>query len=158
MKKKDTPIYFRWIALILCSALFLNACATIKKPYGKMGKEKYSGIIQILLSRSTPELSVVIDDIILVDARRWGTRRVDVLRVPPGEHEIKVFASSWMLSKPFNYSKTIEVLEDGSTPVIIQVPPYSKLYWTYIIITLVVTSAASIISTVYLANSGSYVY
>lgn len=92
-----------------------------------------TGSLSILLSSAAPQVSVLVDDRILVDARIFATRRVDVLRVPAGTHSVRVFANSWQLSAPIDFSETIDIGSNKNVPVVIQVPPYSTLYWVYVI-------------------------
>ena len=141
---KTKRIRFSCLALIASVSVLVAGCATTTVQYKKEPKPQ-DGSINILLSRAAPKLSVVMDDDILVDARVWGTRRVNVENIPPGKHQVKVFASSWHLSEPVNYSESVEVPEGGEVPVIMQVPPYSTMYWVYVIAVGVVSAIPVII-------------
>ena len=130
--KKKGSAYLRWLASLMSIAILSAGCATTSVPFREDAPPR-SETINILLSRASPQVSVIVDDRILVDARYWGTRRVNIENVPPGEYQVRVFANNWQLSGPIDYSETIEVLEGENIPIILQVPPYSTMYWIYII-------------------------
>ena len=140
----------RFIAAVVMVAVFLYGCATTSVMYnGGTYNEAVilpnTGTASILLSSAAPQVSVVIDDRILLDARYLQTRRVDVRNIPLGTHTIKVFANSWQLSGPIDYSGTLDVSGSGASPIIIQVPPYSTLYWVYIIACAVVAFLPAVV-------------
>ncbi len=70
------------VALALLSLLVLGGCATTEVAYEDnfFGLES-KGEIDILLSRAVPQLTVLVDDRLVLDARGWNTRRVDVRNV-----------------------------------------------------------------------------
>ncbi len=143
--KRNTISVFRCAAIVMSALLLFGSCATTTVPYDGRLRAEPSGNINILMSRAAPQVSVVVDDRILVDARVWGTRRVDIENVPPGEHRVRVFANSWQLSGPIDFSDTVDVSERGNVPVVIQVSPYSTLYWIYLIGVGIVSALPTIV-------------
>lgn len=137
----------RPIGAVLCLSIILSGCATIGRDYPSNSGPQ-SGGIAILLSRATPQVSVIIDGKLLLDNRSWATRRVNVANVPSGPHNVRVFASSWQLSDPLNFQETVAVQSAGDTPVVVPVPNYSALYWIYYI-AIVVVSALPTVYVVY---------
>ena len=134
----------RIILLVLCVSIFTAGCVT-NQQYPNGPRRRTDGNINILLSRVSPQVSVVVDNKIVLDSRWLGTRRVNVLGVPPGEHLVHVFANSWQLAGPLNEEHTINVPEQGSVPVVIQVPQYSVLYWVYVIALGVVSALPTVL-------------
>lgn len=89
-------------------------------------------------------MTVVIDDRILVDARPFWTRRVDIIGVPPGQHRLRVLANSWQLKKEIDFDTEIRLEENDSRIAMVSVPPYSAGYWAYIV-ALAVGSALPVV-------------
>lgn len=131
--------------LILCLLLVLS-CATTRVVYEEsfLGIDK-GGEVNILLSRAVPQLTIIMDDKILLDARGFGTRRVDIKNVPKGEHSIKMFANSWQLKENFKYEGVTTVKTGKDFPIMIDVPQYSTMYWIYIIGIAIVSALPSVV-------------
>ena len=135
----------RIIFLVLCVSFLTAGCATTNQQYQSGFGSGSDGDINILLSRVSPQVSVVIDEKIVLDSRWLGTRRVNVIGVPPGEHTVHVFANSWQLASPLDEKRTISVSERASVPVVVQVPQYSTLYWVYVIALGVVSALPAVV-------------
>ncbi len=143
--KNIQTVVVRCIAVVVVAAVFLSGCATTSVAYEEGARLRHTGNLSVLLSKAAPQVSVIIDDRILVDARCLQTRRVDVEGIPVGPHRIKVFANSWQLSGPVDYSAPIDINEGGTLPIVIQVPAYSTLYWVYVIAIAVVSVLPTIV-------------
>lgn len=140
MKKRIVIFMSVVFAILLCS------CATTQVEYESsfLGIEK-GGEINILLSRSVPQLTIIIDDQIMIDARWFNTRRVNIKNVPKGEHSIKMFANSWQLKENFKYEDSISVTNGKDIPIMVDVPQYSTMYWIYVVGITIVSALPSII-------------
>lgn len=132
--------------LAVLALLVLGGCATTEVAYEDnfFGLES-KGEINILLSRSVPQLTVLVDDRIVLDARGWNTRRVDVKNVPGGMHRIKMFANSWQLEENFYYEENIALDRGEHLPLTVAVPRYSTMYWIYVIGIAIVSALPSVI-------------
>ncbi len=137
---------FCMAALVLLAVLALGGCATTEVEYESnfWGLDD-RGEINILLSRSVPKLTVLIDDRIVLDGRGWNTRRVDVRNVPDGPHHVKMFADSWQLQENFYYEETVELGRGEILPIMANVPQYSTAYWIYVIGIAIVSALPSVI-------------
>lgn len=124
---------FSAAATIVFFLLSTIGCGTVDRYYPNGEGAPVAGDINILLTRAAPGVSVVIDNKIALDSRYFGTRRVNIIGAPAGEHELEIFASSWQLSEPLNVTETVEVTRGTDSPVVVQVPQYSTLYWVYVI-------------------------
>jgi hypothetical protein len=138
----------RTIFVSIIALGLLLGCATVDRSYEEENIfEAFSrkGEVTVLLNRAIPGLTVVMDNKILLDSRGSSTRRVNIKNIPYGEHTIGVFADSWQLKENFNYSGKIEVDSEYEEPVMLQVPPYSALYWIYVIGVAVVSALPSVV-------------
>lgn len=133
-------------SILVVSILFLSSCATTQVSYEQsiFGFDR-GGEVNIVLSRAVPQLTIVVNDKIVLDARTFGTRRVDIKGLPRGEHSIKMFANSWQLKENFRYEGTVEVRAGRSQPVMVEVPQYSTMYWVYVIGLAVVSALPSVV-------------
>lgn len=141
--KVGKPCLFALVALAL---LVLGGCATTEVAYENnfFGLES-KGEINILLSRAVPQLTVLVDDRIVLDARGWNTRRVDVKNVPGGTHRVKMFANSWQLEENFYFEETVTLGRGEKLPIMVGVPRYSAMYWIYVIGIAIVSALPSVI-------------
>ena len=121
MEKKTV---IRLMCLLVIVALLSVSCATTDVVFSSKGGTR-TGTINVLLSRPAQNLSVLVDGKILVDARWVATRRVNVLNVPAGQHEVKIFANSWALSEQINQTDTVSI-DKGDAQIIIQVRYFQK--------------------------------
>ncbi len=97
------------------------------------------------MNRAIPQLTVVMDNKILLDSRGSNTRRVNIKNIPYGEHTIEVFANSWQLKENFHYSGIKNIDSEYETPLTLQVPAYSTLYWIYVIGVAIVSALPSVV-------------
>jgi len=134
------------IFLLVAATALLVSCASTEVQYEKsfLGLDK-GGELNILLSRAIPQLTIIVDDKIVMDARIFGTRRVDIKNVPKGEHSVKMFANSWQLKENFKYEGTLTVKTGKDIPVMIDVPQYSTMYWIYVIGIAVVSALPTVV-------------
>ena len=141
--KAEKPCLF---ALALLALLVLGGCATTEVAYEDnfFGLES-KGEIDILLSRAVPQLTVLVDDRLVLDARGWNTRRVDVRNVPAGTHQVKMFANSWQLEENLYFEETVVLGRGEKLPLLISVPNYSTMYWIYVIGIAIVSALPSVI-------------
>lgn len=137
----------RWmLGLALLSLLALGGCATTQVEYeNNFWGSGGDGEINILLSRSVPQLTVIIDDRIVLDARGWNTRRVDILNVPSGPHRVKLFANSWQLEENFHYEDKVVLGRGERLPLMIGVPQYSAMYWIYVIGLAIISALPTVV-------------
>ena len=133
------------LATIIIFLVGIIGCATVDTYYPNREGKPVAGAINVLLTRAAPGVSVIIDNKIALDSRYFGTRRVNIIGVPAGEHEIEVFASSWQLKEPLNVVETIEVTTGADSPIIVQVSPYSTMYWVYVIAVGIVSALPALI-------------
>lgn len=124
--------------------LLLTACTTTDVQY----KDNFLGLATtgeatIILSRAVPQLTLLVDDKILIDARWMGTRRVNISNLPLGTHTIQMFANSWQLEENFSYTGTITV-KRANTPIMLEVPQYSPMYWIYTISMVILSALPSV--------------
>jgi len=133
-------------ALALLSLLVLGGCATTEVAYEDnfFGLES-KGEIDILLSRAVPQLTVLVDDRLVLDARGWNTRRVDVRNVPAGTHRVKMFANSWQLEENLYFEETVVLDRGEKLPLVVSVPSYSTMYWIYVIGIAIISALPSVI-------------
>ena len=141
--KAKKPCLF---ALALLAILVLGGCATTEVAY----EDNFFGLgskgeINILLSRAVPQLTVLIDDRLVLDARGWNTRRVDVRNVPEGTHRVKMFANSWQLEENLYFEETVVLDRGEKLPLMVSVPNYSAMYWIYVIGIAIVSALPSVI-------------
>jgi len=134
------------IPIAFLSLLVLGGCATTQVEYeSNFWGSNDKGEINILLSRSLPQLTVLVDDRIILDARSWHTRRVDIRNVPIGPHRVKMFANSWQLEENFYYEETVMLGAGGRLPIAVGVPQYSALYWIYIIGLAIISALPTVV-------------
>jgi hypothetical protein len=139
--KKDRAM---WI--VLFAVLALTSCATTQVEYERnfWGSDN-EGEINILLARSVPQLTVIVDDRIVLDARGWNTRRVDIKNLPSGSHTVKMFANSWQLEEDFQYEEKVTLGRGEKIPLMVNVPRYSTMYWIYVIGVAVISALPSVV-------------
>jgi hypothetical protein len=135
-----------FLLVIAASLCVLVGCTTTQVAY----EQNFLGIsaggeVNLLLARAVPQLTVIIDDKVVLDARFFGTRRVDIEGVPNGEHSLKLFANSWQLEKSFMYECNFVMKRNGILPIAIEVPQYSIMYWIYVIGIAVVSALPTIV-------------
>jgi hypothetical protein len=136
------------LGLALCITLLTLAtsCATTSVEYEEgFSLFKSGSEVNILLARAVPQLTVLIDDKIVVDSRVWGTRRVDIQSIPEGQHTIKMFANSWQLKENFSYEEKFDLRKNAKKPIMVQVPQYSTMYWIYVIGIAIVSALPSVV-------------
>lgn len=137
---------FTAMGIVLFSILALAGCATMQVEYeSNFWGSDNRGEINILLARSVPQLTVLVDDRIVLDARGWNTRRVDIRNIPTGTHRVKMFANSWQLKEDFHYEDTVVLGRGDRVPLMVSVPQYSTAYWIYVIGIAVISALPSVI-------------
>lgn len=130
MQRKTVFLIFA----VLFAGFFLAGCATIDVEYeGDYFDFGGKGDISLIMSRSVPRLTVLVDNRIVLDGRHADTRRVDILGVPEGSHRIVMFADSWKLKENFHFETDVRVRRGETEVVTALVPQYSPMYWIYII-------------------------
>lgn len=134
-----------FLAIVILALLVLGGCATTQVQYETTIWNMADGEINILLSRAVPQLTVVVDDRVLVDARGVNTRRVDIRNLPSGPHRVKLFANSWQLENDLYYEEEVRVGRGEKRPIMVSVPRYSTLYWVYIIGVAIVSALPSVV-------------
>ena len=133
------------VTLAIVSLLILGGCATTQVDYQEDFWGANDGEINILLSRSVPQLTVLVDDRIVLDARGFNTRRVDIRNLPSGPHRVKLFANSWQLENDLYHEEEIMLGRGERMPIMVNVPRYSTLYWVYIIGVALVSTLPSVV-------------
>ncbi len=133
------------MVLAALAILLLAGCATAQADYGNGIWNMGDGEINILLSRSVPQLTVLVDDRILLDARGPNTRRVDIRNVPAGSHRVKLFANSWQLEHELYHEEEVRLGRGEKLPLLVSVPRYSTLYWIYIIGVAIVSALPTVV-------------
>ena len=145
MKNGKRRLRMGILTLAVLSLLVLGGCATTQVDYQEDFWGTNEGEINILLSRSVPQLTVLVDDRIVLDARGFNTRRVDIRNVPSGSHRVKLFANSWQLESDLYHEEEIKLGRGEKLPVMVNVPHYSTLYWVYIIGVAIVSALPSVV-------------
>lgn len=135
------------LALVAISAFFLlTACTTVDVEFREdFFSLESTGDVSILLSRAVPRLTVLVDNRVVLDGRLADTRRVDILNVPEGSHEIRMFADSWKLKENFHYETDVRIRRNETTFVTAIVPQFSTMYWIYIIGMAVASSLPTVV-------------
>lgn len=137
---------FAALAIAFLAVLFLAGCATTQVEYeSDFWGSGDKGEINILLSRSVPQLTVLIDDRIVLDARGWNTRRVDIRNVPSGPHQVKMFANSWQLKENLYYEENLRLGRGETRPLLVAVPQYSTMYWVYVIGLAIISALPTVV-------------
>lgn len=145
MKNEKRRLRKGIVILAILSLLVLGGCATTQVEFENSIWSMGDGEINILLSRAVPQLTVLVDDRIVLDARGFNTRRVDIRNVPSGSHRVKLFANSWQLENDLYYEEEVRVGRGERLPIMVSVPRYSTLYWVYIIGVAIVSALPSVV-------------
>ena len=122
------------VVLFVALIIILASCTTARISYTQESDIKSeTAKVTVLLSRAVPQLSVIMNDKILLDSRGFSTKKVIISDVPIGENKIKMIANSWQLRENFTYRDSIMVKSNSENPLTREVPQYSTMYWVYVV-------------------------
>jgi len=130
------------LVAVAISLILLSGCAKdYYTSYKSNNTDKDVGSLIIRFSDPIKSVNVTLDGNLVAEDK--FTERIEIDKVPVGEHEVKAIASSWQLKKDINKTAQIDVQPNGKQTMLVQVPPKSTGYWIYQAVTFSVIFSTS---------------
>ncbi len=123
--------------IILILAIGLTACAS-PQHITFQNESENTGSIIVQFSDDIKNVRATLNDSV-IRTESSLTSEITILNVPPGEHSLRLAASSWELKNDLNHTQSVNVQSGQETGVIVSVPPKSGGYWAFQAVTFIVT-------------------